>query len=62
MGLLWHQVVELDKLLSRELFEDGQIVKEIKIKLNKLRKNVPTAGEQFGKLRVEFNNYLLENI
>lgn len=62
IGLLRHEVAELDKLLSREFFEDGKIAKEVKVKLNKLRRNVLTAEEEFGKLKVEFNNYLLENI
>ena len=62
IGLLRNDVAELDKLLVREIFEDGKIIKEIDGRLNKLRKNIITAERQFGKLKSDFNNYLLENI
>jgi hypothetical protein len=62
IGLLRHEVVELDKLLKREIYEDGQIITDINIKLSKLRNNIINAEKEFGKLKMEFNNYLLENI
>lgn len=62
IGLLRNEVVELDKLLVREIFEDSRIIKEIDRKLKKLRNNIIIAEKQFGKLKSEFNNYLSENI
>ena len=62
IGLLRNDVAELDKLLVREIFEDGKIINEIDGRLNKLRNNIIIAERQFGKLKLEFNNYLSENI
>ncbi len=62
IGLLRNEVAELDKLLVREIFEDGQLVKEIDTKLKKLHKNIITAERQLNELKLEFNNYLSENI
>ena len=62
IGLLRNDVAGLDKLLEREIFEDGKIVNEIDRRLKNLRNNIVYAEEQFGKLKLEFNNYLSENI
>jgi regulator of replication initiation timing len=62
IGLLRNDVAELDKLLVREIFEDGKIANEIDKKLNRLRNNITIAEKQFGKLKVEFNSYLSENV
>ena len=62
IGLLRNEVVELEKLQTREIFEDGQILKVINTKIRKLRNNIMNAEEQFSKLKIEFNSYLLENI
>ena len=62
MGLLRNDVAELDKLLVREIFEDGKIIKEIDTRLKKLRNNIITAERQFGNLKLEFNSYLTENM
>lgn len=62
IGLLRHEVVELDKLLRTELFYDGKIIKEINKKLKKLRNNIVIAEKDFGKLKIEFNSYLSENL
>ena len=60
--LLRNDVAGLDKLLEREIFEDGKIVNEIDRRLKNLRNNIVYAEKQFGKLKLEFNNYLSENI
>ena len=60
INLLRNDVVELDKLLIRETFEDGKISDEISRKLNKLRNNIPNAEQQFSQLKFEFNNYFLD--
>jgi len=61
IGLLRHDVTELDKLLVMEIFEDGKIIKEIDRRMTKLRNNIINAERQFGKLKSEFNSYLSEN-
>ena len=62
IGLLRNDVAGLDKLLEREIFEDGKIVNEIERRLKNLRNNIVYAEKQFGKLKLEFNNYLSENM
>lgn len=62
IGLLRHEMAELEKLLAREVFEDGKILKEIDRKLRIFRNNIIAAEVQFGKLKMEFNSYLSANI
>lgn len=62
IGLLRNDTFELDRLLVRERFEDGKIIKKIDDQLKKLRNNINITEKQFSKLKSEFNNYLLENI
>ena len=62
VGLLRNDVAELDKLFVREIFGDGEIMKKVGIQLKKLRKNIESAERQFGKMKSEFNSYLLENL
>ena len=62
VALLRNDVAELDKLLVREICEDGKIINEIDRRLNNLRNNIMNAELQFGKLKSEFNSYLLENM
>ena len=62
IGFLRNDVAELDKLLVREIFEDGKIINEIDRRLKNLRNNIMNAERQFGKLKSEFNSYLSENM
>lgn len=62
IGLLRNEVVELDKLLVKELFEDGNTCREADNRMRKLRGNIKNAENQFGRLKLEFNSYLSENI
>ena len=62
IGLLRNDVAELDKLLEREIFEDGKIIKEIDKTLKRLRNNTLVAEKQFNKLKLEFNSFLSENL
>jgi hypothetical protein len=62
IGLLRNQAAELDKLLVKEVFEDGRTMKEAVAKLEKIRGNIKTAEKQFASLKVEFNNFLLSII
>lgn len=62
ISLLRDDVAELDKLLMREIFEDGILMKKVSNDLKKLRNNIEAAERQFGKLKSEFNSFLLEYI
>lgn len=60
--LLRNEVVELDKLLVREIFEDGKILHTVNKKLLNVRSNVILAEKDFTSLKLSFNNYLLEEL
>lgn len=62
IGLLRNDAAELDRLLAREIFEDGQITDQVVKQLKKLQRNIKIAEKQFSKLKLEFNNYLSENM
>lgn len=62
IGLLRNDVAELDKLLVREICEDGNIINEIDRRLKNLRNNIIYAEKKFGQLKSEFNYYLLEKM
>ena len=62
IGLLRNDAAELDRLLEREIFEDGQILNQVEKQLKKLRRNIKIAQKQFARLKLEFNNYLSENM
>ena len=62
IGFLRNELAELDKLLVREVFEDGAIAKNVESKLNRIRHNMRNTELQFIKLKSEFNNYLAEAI
>jgi regulator of replication initiation timing len=62
IGLLRNEVAELDKLLVREIFEDGTIIKKVDAKLKHMRHNIKNAEKEFSRLKSDFNNYLSENI
>lgn len=60
--LLRNDVTEMDILLTKEIFVDGTVSKEIDIKLTRLRNNMMAAESHFVKIKSEFNNFLLANI
>ena len=60
--LFRHELVELDKLLIRETFDDGKIIKEINTRFKILRNSIVIAETKFAGLKLEFNNFLSENI
>ena len=62
IGLLRNYIAELDELFGMEILENGWILKEIDIKFKNLRNNIITPERQFGKLEVDFNSYLLQNL
>lgn len=59
---LRNDVAELDKLLVREICEDGKIINKIDLRMKNLRNNIMNAEIQFGKLKSVFNSYLVENM
>ena len=62
ISLLKADIAKLDKLLVREIFEDGQIIENVNRMLREIRRKISFAETQFGKLKLEFNSYLLENL
>jgi hypothetical protein len=60
--LLRNDIGEFDRLLAREIFEDGQIISQVEKELKRLRKNIKIAEQELGILKAEFNSYLSENI
>jgi len=60
--LLRNDIGEFDNLLNREIFEDGTIMKQVSKELKRLRKNIKITEEELGRLKSEFNRYLVENI
>jgi len=62
INLLRNDVTEFDKLLMREIFEDGKIFDKVTRQLNELRNNIFIAEVQFSKLKSDFNNYLTEMV
>jgi len=62
IGLVRSDIAELDKLLTLDQFSDGKVAKEIERKIKKLRNTINSAEETFGKLKLDFNSYMSENI
>lgn len=62
ISLLRNDVAEIDKLLTREIFEDGKTATLIDKNLQKIRNNILIAEKEFSRLKLEFNGYLSENI
>ncbi|MFM9911682.1 MAG: hypothetical protein ACKVOW_20340 [Chitinophagaceae bacterium] len=62
ISLLRNEMAELDKLLVREIFEDGAIMNKVIGKLKYLRNNITAAEKEFSRLKAAFNSYLSENV
>ena len=62
VSLLRNDISELDKLLVRDIVEDRKIINETGRRLKNLRNNIANAENQYGKLKLEFINFLSENI
>lgn len=62
ISLLRNEITELDKMLVREVFEDGAIKKEIGRKRRIFRRILRNTEEEFIKLKQEFYSYLVENV
>lgn len=55
-------IAELDKILTRNLHENGLIIKTIAHKQKILRKELTTLENTFNEMKIDFNNYLTETL
>jgi hypothetical protein len=62
IALLRNETSELDKLMVKEVFEDGKLILDTGRKLKKFRNHIITAEKHFGRLKVDFNSYLVERV
>lgn len=62
IALLQNDIADFDRVLVRELFEDGVIVADVKRRVKGIRAHINTVEKGFNKLKFEFNNYLTEYI
>lgn len=60
ISLIRNDLTELDKLLRREVFENGKIAKEVNRKFTTLRNNILNAEQQFSDLKSDFSHFMLE--
>jgi len=60
--LLRNEVAELNELFSNTLPGTGAIENEIDAKLIKLRDIMITTEREFGKIKLQFNSYISQNI
>lgn len=59
--LLRNEINELDKLLENIIFKEDDILIKANRKFKQFRNDINATEKQFGKLKMNFNNYLLEN-
>lgn len=58
ISFLSREVADQNKLLTPEVYEDGNILKAVISKQLKLSSAIETAEQEFNKLNFEFNSYL----
>ncbi|HYM94202.1 MAG TPA: hypothetical protein VET23_08690 [Chitinophagaceae bacterium] len=58
--LLRGDIANHDKLLVREVYEDGNLIRDVVRRQKKLATEVKNATLEFHKLKFDFNNYLGE--
>lgn len=62
VNMLRQDIHELDNMLSKEIPEDANTVKELQKKLKKMHKDMEIVERQFNKLKSDFNLYLTESL
>jgi hypothetical protein len=62
VNMLRQDIHELDNILSVELTEDANTIKELKKRLKKMHKDMEIVERQFNKLKSDFNLYLTESL
>lgn len=60
ISLLRSDIADLDKLLIREVYEDGQLIQDVVRRQKKMSAEMKNAITGFNKLKFDFNNYLGE--
>ena len=62
IGLMRNDIAELDALLIENLLDDEMSMQNVHLKLKRLRNNIKNAEMQFSNLKLDFYNYLSENL
>lgn len=62
VGVLRHDLAELDKLLVAQALEDAKKMIEIENKIKRIRNNINTAEKQFSQVKYQFLHYLSDNM
>ena len=55
-------IAELEELSTRNLHENGLVIKAIARKYKNLRKELATLETTFNEIKIQFNNYLSETM
>ncbi|MBS1914732.1 MAG: hypothetical protein JST87_00540 [Bacteroidetes bacterium] len=56
------EVSDQEKLLVRDLYEDGELFYKVKMRQQKLRKDFEKVEEDFNMIKSEFDAYVSENL
>lgn len=56
--VLRNDISGFDKLLTRDLFEDGEMIKVIESRLEIIRNNIKEAEERFSAMKLNFYNQM----
>ena len=59
---LRNELLEFDKLLVRETFEDGKLYRKVAAHQKSLRKTVRDAEKNFSKLKSDFHEFVIETL
>jgi 2-phospho-L-lactate guanylyltransferase (CobY/MobA/RfbA family) len=62
VNMLRQDIHELDNMLSKEIIEEPNTVKELQKKLKKMNRDMEIVERQFNKLKSDFNLYLTESL
>jgi 2-phospho-L-lactate guanylyltransferase (CobY/MobA/RfbA family) len=62
VNMLRQDIHELDNMLSKEIPEDANTVKDLQKRLKKMHKDMEIVERQFNKLKSDFNLYLTESL
>ena len=62
INLLRNDLAQLNKLLKNEGVKGEEVMNEIDRRLHEFRNKILTAERRFSDLKIDFNNYLSENL
>ena len=62
VNMLRQDIHELDNVLTKDIQEEPNSVKELQKKLKKMHKDMEIVERQFNKLKSDFNLYLSESL